>query len=182
MPTTALGGGTARTAVHGALTLTENTGLALASLALRRGSPEPAPFGLALPGPGLWADKGQVAAMWTGPGQWLIEGPGRAETDFAAEVEAACPGCSVSEQTDGFAAFEIRSASGETPLLALMAKLVNLDPAQLGPGRACRTGLENMSVFVIRRAPVRLAMLGMRSSAGTLWHAIETAAARLAAA
>lgn len=180
-PITALGGSSARTVTHGALTLTENTGLALASLALRRDGKQPAPFGLSLPGPGLWADMGEAAALWTGPGQWLIEGPGRAETDFAAAVEAACPGCSVSEQTDGLVAFEIRSVKGEASILALMAKLVNLDPAQLGPGRACRTGLEHMSVFVLRRAPDRLAMLGMRSSAGTLWHAIETAAARLAA-
>lgn len=180
-PLTALGGVTARIVTHGALTLEENTGLALASLVLRRDGKEPMPFGLRLPGPGRWVGNDNAAAHWIGPGQWLLEAPGRAEIDFAAEVADACPGYSVTEQTDGFAAFEVRSAAGEAPILALMAKLVNLDPAQLGPGRACRTGLEHMSVFVLRRAPDRLAMLGMRSSAGTLWHAIETAAARLAA-
>lgn len=180
--TTALGGATARTITHGALTLEENTDLALASLALRHGSDEPAPFGLSLPGPGLWVNEGNVAALWTGPGQWLIEGPGRAESDFATEVAAACPDCSVTEQTDGFAAFEIRSSAGETPVLALMTKLVNLDPSRFGPGSATRTGLEHMSVFVVRRASDRIAILGMRSAAGTLWHALETAVARLAEA
>jgi sarcosine oxidase subunit gamma len=37
-----------------------------------------------------------------------------------------------------------------------------------------------MSVFVIRRAPDRLAILGMRSAAETLWHVIETASRRQA--
>lgn len=179
-PITALGGGTARTVMHCALTLTENTGLALASLALRRGTAEPAPFGLRLPGPGLWASNDNAAALWTGPGQWLLEAPDRAESDFAAEVAAACPGCSVTEQTDSFAAFDVCSAAGEAPIIALMAKLVNLDPSRFGPGTATRTGLEHMSGFVIRRALDRLGVIGMRSAAGTLWHALETAAARLA--
>lgn len=179
-PTTALGGSAARTVTHGALTLAENPGLALASLALRRNSDEPAPFGLRLPGPGLWVSDGDVTALWTGPGQWLIEGRDRAETDFAAEVAAQCPGCSVTEQADGFVAFEIRSSAGEPPVVALMAKLVNLDPSRFGPGTATRTGLEHMSVFVIRRAADHLAVLGIRSAAGTLWHALDTAAARLA--
>lgn len=178
-PLTALGGSTARTVAYRALTLEENSGLALASVALRRGATEPTPFGLSLPGPGRWASNDPAAALWTGPGQWLIEGLGQAETDFAAEVAAACPGCSVTEQTDGFAAFEIRSAAGEAPILALMAKLVNLDPSRFDPGTATRTGLEHMSVFIIRRAADRLAVIGMRSAAGTLWHALETAVRRL---
>lgn len=179
-PLTALGGATARTVTHGALTLEEDTGLALASLALRRDGGAPAPFGLDLPGPGGRACRGDVAAFWTGPDQWMIEGSGRAEGDFTAAVAARCPGASVTEQTDGFAAFEVRSSAGEAPVLALMAKLVNLDPARLGPGMATRTGLEHMSVFMIRRATDRLAILGIRSAAGTLWHALETAVSRVA--
>lgn len=178
-PITALGGATPRTAAHGVLTIEENAGLALASLALRRGAARPAPFGLDLPGPGGWTAGGANAAFWTGPDQWMVEGPGRAGDDFAAELAAACPGCSVTEQTDGFAAFEVRSTDGAAPVLALMAKLVNLDPARLPPGSATRTGLEHMSVFVIRRAPDRLAVLGMRSAAASLWHALDAAARRL---
>lgn len=181
-PTTALGGDKVRAVAHGALAIEENAGLALASLALRRSTAQPSPFGLTLPGVGKWARKDDISALWTGPGQWLIEGHGHAEGDFAADVASACPLCSVTEQTDGFAAFEIRSSAGEAPILALMTKLVNLDPARLGLGEASRTGLEHMSVFVIRRAPDHLAVLGMRSAAGTLWHALETAAARLAGA
>ena len=178
--TTALGGTKPLEVQHGALRIAENSALALASLSLRRGSVQPAPFGLALPEPGGWASMGSHAALWMGPGQWLIEGEGLAETDFAAALQTQCLGCSVTEQTDGFVAFEITSEAGDAPILALLAKLVNIAPARLKPGMGTRTGLEHMSVFVIRRAPDRLAFLGMRSAAATLWHALTTAAARLA--
>ncbi|WP_371823399.1 sarcosine oxidase subunit gamma [Paracoccus sp. Z118] len=181
-PLPATGGAAPATARHGALTLTENDGLALASLALRRGGAQPAPFGLTLPGPGGWAAQGEISAFWTGPDQWMIEGHRLAGMDFAARVAAEASGASVTEQTDGFAAFEIRSSAGEAPILALLAKLVNIDPANLASGRAARTGLHHMSVFVIRRAPDHLAVAGMRSAAGTLWHVLETAVARLDAA
>lgn len=180
-PVTALGGKAARSFSAGALSIDENDGLALASVALRRGAAQPAPFGLTLPEPGKWTEGGGVSAFWIGPDQWMIERHDGAHNDFAKEVSELCPGASVTEQTDGFAAFEIRSAGGEPAILALMAKLVNLDPAHFNPGSATRTGLHHMSVFVIRRAPDRLAILCMRSAAGTLWHALEAAASRLGA-
>lgn len=179
-PTTALGGQTPSKARHGALHIEENTMLALASLALRRGGSTPSPFGLTLPAPGKWIDNGTVSALWTGQGQWLIEAIDRAETDFAAELAALCPTSSVTEQTDGFVVFEIESDQGEAPITALMHKLVNLDPLAFRAGSATRTGMEHVSVFVIRRAPQRLAIIGMRSAAKTLWHVIETAARRQA--
>lgn len=178
-PTFAAGGAAPATARHGALTLTENDGLALASLALRRGGMQPAPFGLALPGPGGWVADAEISAFWMGPDQWMIEGHRLATMDFAARVSAEAPDASVTEQTDGFAAFEVRSSAGEAPILALLEKLVNIDTASLAPGRALRTGLHHMSVFVIRRAPDHVAIVGMRSAAGTLWHVLETAASRL---
>lgn len=177
-PTTPLGSTEVRSVRHGVLSLEENSGLALASLALRRGVDKPAPFGLFLPGPGGWVENTEVAAFWTGPDQWMFEAPGRAESDFAADLSQRCPHNSVTDQTDGFVAFEIRSSNGEPAILSLMAKLVNLDPARITPGSASRTGFKHMSVFVIRRAPDHLAVLGMRSAATTLWHELETAIAR----
>ncbi|KJF72759.1 sarcosine oxidase subunit gamma [Agrobacterium arsenijevicii] len=177
-PTTALGAQTSRRARHGMLRLEENSGLALASLSLRRNGKEPSPFDLILPGPGKWVQHGPISALWTGQGQWLIEAVDRAETDFVVELAELCPSCSVTEQTDGFVAFEVYSDAGAAPIAALMQKLVNLDPSTFGQGSATRTGMEHMSVFVIRRAPERLAILGMRSAAETLWHVIETAIRR----
>lgn len=176
---TALGAALPCLALFGALEIRENAGLALASLALRRNATGPAPFGLHLPGPGGWVAGQGVAALWIGPDQWMIEAEGRAELDFAAELKQLAPGCSVTEQTDGWVAFEIVSRAGTAPLEALLSKLVNIGLADFGPGRATRTGLEHLSCFVIRRSDAHVALLGARSSAGALWHALETAAKRL---
>lgn len=181
-PITALGSDAPRSLSSGSLTLEENPALALASVSLRRNALKPSPFGLDLPGPGGWTGSQGVSAFWTGPGQWMIEGHHRADSDFAVDVTTSCPGCSVTEQTDGFAAFEVRSSTGEKPILRLMEKLVNIDASRFPGGSATRTGLEHMSVFVIRRAPDRVAVLGMRSAAGSIWHALEVAILRLNAA
>ncbi|WP_126976397.1 sarcosine oxidase subunit gamma [Frigidibacter oleivorans] len=179
-PVTALGGETPARLQAGGHTLREIGDMGLASLALRQGAAEPAPFGLALPGPGQWQAGAEVAAFWTGPGQWMIERPGRADSDIAAELAPLCPGCSVTEQTDAFACFEIAAADGAA-MDRLLARLVNLDPARLRPGSAQRTGFEHLPVFVIRRAGDRVAMLGMRSAAGSLWHALARIVTREAA-
>lgn len=181
IPMLALGARTPRSARFGALSLTENAALALASLTLRRGAPQPVPMGLVLPGPGGWVAGNGLAAFWTGPGQWMIEAPGRAEEDFARALKAHVEGVSVTEQTDGWACFELVSAKGAAPVLRLLEKLVNIDAASFGPGRATRTAFEHMSIFVIRRAEDRLAVMGMRSAAASIWHALETAAERIAA-
>lgn len=178
---TALGASAPRVLTHGALTLAENPGLALASLALRRDAQAPRPFGLTLPGPGHWAAEGSVSAFWTGPDQWIIEGHDLADTDFAASLGAQAPGTSITEQTDGFAAFEINSTKGAAPVVAALSKLVNIAPERLAPGMATRTGLEHLSVFVIRRADDRLAVLALRSAAASVWHTLENAISRVKA-
>ena len=73
----------------------------------------------------------------------------------------------------------IASTAGSAPVEALRERLVNLAPGTLAPGRGTRTTLHHMSVLVIRRAPDRLAVLGMRSAADSLWHALSETAARL---
>lgn len=180
IPLTALGGQTPATFRHGALELVENSGLALASLALRKGGDTPRPFGLELPAAGGWHAANGLSAFWTGPGQWMIEASERAETDFAAELKAACPACSVTEQTDGFVAFEIRSHAGAAPIERLLEKLVNIDLARFGAGHATRTGFEHMSIFVIRRADDALAVVAMRTAAASVWHGLHAAIERIA--
>lgn len=179
-PLCALGDAAPRQVAHGALALAERPDLALASLAVLRGVSTPAPFGLALPEPGGWAGAGAMAAFWMAPGQWMIAAEGRAEEDFAAALAAEAPGCAITEQTDGFVAIEIAAQGGARPIELLLERLVNLAPAARAPGHAARTGLEHMSVFVLRPAPERAMIVGMRSAAHSLWHALDTAAARLA--
>lgn len=174
-PLTALGAQAPAQLCAGALTITENMGLALASLSLRD-APAPIPFGLTLPGPGAWVGGGGVAAFWTGPGQWMIESEGRAESGFAAALAAEAPGCAITEQTDGWTAFEIDGPP--EAIRALLEKLVNIDAAGFAPGQATRTGLHHMGTFLIRRAEDRLAVIGMRSLAAALWHALTETAKR----
>ena len=176
-PLTALGAADPRSVTVGALTLREDAALALASLAVSGDAP--APFGIALPGPGGWADGAEgLGAFWMAPGQWMIAGAGRAARDFAAEVAAAAPGARVTDQTDAWAAVEIM---GDARALArLLERLVNLPPRAVAPGRSTRTLIHHMGVFVIRPAADRLVVLGMRSAAGSLWHVLDTTATRLA--
>ncbi|GEM_PF-762634 len=184
IPITALGtpGGTQpQRARFGALHLAEDDSMGLASFSLRRG--QGAPQAVALPGPGGFLGgfaQGQgIGALWMAPDQWLILGTGQALGDFAAQVAVLLPGGCVTDQTDAWAGIEITSDAGPGPIEALMSKLVNIDLAGFGPGRATRTGLEHMSVFVLRRSESQIAVLGMRSAAASLWHALTTAAARL---
>ena len=177
-PLTALGTAEPQALTFGALTLRENSALALASVALRKDAVQPAPFGLALPAPGGWVRDAGIGALWTGPGQWMIEAEGRAEDDFASQLVAQCPGCSVTDQTDGFVIFEIASSAGPDPVERLLERLVNLDLGGFGPGSAQRRGFEHMSIFVIRRAADHLAVMGLRSAAGSIWHALSLAAER----
>ncbi|MBT8153664.1 sarcosine oxidase subunit gamma [Epibacterium ulvae] len=176
---TALGAQSPWAEIAGALQMSEDTNLGLASLALPKEGAQPSPFDLILPDVGIATTNAGYGAFWTGPNQWMIEGYGHGEPDFAAAVKAQAPDCYVTEQTDGWCAFDVRSQD-DGALDALLQRLVNLDPAALQPGCVARTGLHHMSVFVIRRANDHITLLGMRSLAGSLRHALHTAAHRLA--
>ena len=178
-PMTAFGRAEARRRRFGPMVLSENVILGLASLALRRDAVQPEPKGLRLPGPGLWAEGAECSAFWIAPDQWMIEVEDAAEVDFERDLKAAVPGSAVTGQTDGWVVIDITSEAGPRPLERALEKLVNLDLHHFGPGSATRTGLEHMSVFVIRRSPTHVTILGMRSAAGSLWHAIEAAVSRV---
>lgn len=181
IPLTALGATELRSERFGALTIAEDDSYGLASLTLRKGQRAPTPFGLTLPQAGFAAQSDTIGAIWTGPNQWLILGEGQGQTDFAAQVLTQAPNSSVTEQTDGLVCFDICSDAGAAPIAAVMSKLVNLPPEAYATGRATRTGLEHMTVFLYRRDEGHLSILGMRSYAGSLWHALVAAAERLAA-
>lgn len=177
-PITALGASSARVQSMGSLTLCETPHLAFASLALRRGQGVPTPFGLTLPQAGGFVGQNGLGAFWTGSDQWMLCAEGRGDSDFAADVRAQAPGCSVTEQTDGWAAVDVTVAD-DAQMQTLLAKLFNLNPEFLSPGHATRTGLHHMTVFVVRPNTTQLRVIGMRSLADSLWHTLETTAKRL---
>lgn len=176
-PLTALGATAPRQLRLGGLSLEEWPDLALASVA----GAGLAPFGLALPAPGCMVADGAHLAWWMAPGQWMIARPGAAETDFAADLAAdlagSRPPARITEQTDAFVALALTGAEVD----AALERLVNLAPAARGPGRATRTGLHHMAVFVLRPEPGQVVFLGMRSAAESLWHVLEEVLHHLAA-
>lgn len=178
-PITALGASEPRIFETGRYCLRENDGVAFASLVLPADRTASAVFGIALPEPGKYAegDAGK-SAFWTARHQWMIEGAGLAETDFATSLKAEIPEGRISEQTDGWITFDI-TATGPEAITALLERIVNLPAATLKPGCATRTSFEHMSAYFVRRSATHLSVIGMRTLAGSLWHALETVIRRL---
>lgn len=175
-PITAFGAQTPLHVTFGGVTLTEEFDLGLASLALRKGQEAPTVFGMPLPAVGKLAQSGGISAFWSAPDQWMIMGAGNGNSDFANMVQTEVPDASVTEQTDGFATVTVEA---EIALLErMLSKLVNLPTATIAPGCATRTGLHHMTVFLVRPSETALHVLVPRSYAGSLWHALETAARR----
>ena len=176
---TALGKDAPFHAEIGTLTIRENTNLALVSISVSRGQTVPEIFTMTLPNVGHWQGKADISAFWTAPNQWMIEGHGRAAEDFAELVKRAAPNCYVTEQTDGWVAFDIVSKNGTKPIANICEKLVNIDVNALKPGTAVRTALHHMSVYLIRRRDDQITVIGMRTLAGALCHTLQTTALRL---
>ena len=161
------------------LRIAERSDISIASLALRKGGSVPQPFGLPLPGPGEWACRDTTGVLWSGPGQWLVLAERHADGELASELKASCPSCSVTEQTDGWVVIDIECQAGGDMFAEMLARLANTDSDKLSQGRCVRTLLHHLSCHFVRLGPGRLRILGARSSAGSLWHAIETVAVNL---
>lgn len=161
----------------GPVRIAERMDVALGSVASRRGREADVAVlaqgaGIPLPGPGQVAAQAPWSAFWLGPEQWMVEAPFLTHEDIAAHLRPVFgEAASVTEQTDAWARFEV-----EGRLEPLFERLCNLDLARFGPGSATRTLIEHLGCYVIRRAPDRATVLGPRSSAGSLHHALVTAA------
>jgi sarcosine oxidase subunit gamma len=162
------------------LRIVENPGVALASVACRlRREAEFAKvakwfFGFAMPGPGGVAGKASYAAIWTGPDQWFIEAPFESHEDIVRIIKDGLGDiASVTEQTDGWARFDVEGQGS----VAVFERLCPLDIHSMPTGSANRTLIEHLGCIVIcREAGVRFSVLGPRSSAASLHHALLAAA------
>jgi sarcosine oxidase subunit gamma len=92
---------------------------------------------------------------------------GAAMRDFA--------GCALTDQSDGWVTLDLRAPDAEM-LERVLEKLVNLDLRRFQTGQARRAGLAHLSAFVLRMDAGHARIFGPRSAAGTLWHALDTAA------
>lgn len=161
----------------GPVTITENVGVALASLASRLGreaevAAAAQAAGIPLPGPGR-AETASYGAIWLGPEQWMIEAPFETHEDIAAVLKPLFgEAASITEQTDAWVRFDLTAAD----LPALFERLCGHDLRRNGTGSATRTVIEHLGCYVVRRAENQVSVIGPRSSAHSLHHALITAA------
>ena len=162
----------------GAVTISENAGVALASLATRRGQADRVEavakgLGLDLPGPGWASHSVPYSALWLGPDQWLIMAEGDADQDITATCETAFgSAASITEQTGGWVCLDVSGPA----LPALFERLCALDTAAMKPGHGTRTVIEHLGCYVICVGIGEFRVLGPRSSAASLHLALTTAA------
>lgn len=184
-PLTPLGGTTPCRDRIGRITIAEACDWALASVTTRRGRAADvagrlaALIGTALPGAGAMVRCDDWRALWLAPESWLLAAPLATQHDIDATLrDALGDAASVTEQTDAWARFDITAPDPAT-VTALLERLCNLPPARLAPGAATRTAFEHLGVIVLREAEDSLSILGARSSAGSLHHALTTVARSL---
>ncbi|WP_054007135.1 sarcosine oxidase subunit gamma [Cypionkella psychrotolerans] len=166
------------TEIIGAVTIIENVGTALASLASRRGREAEVAgaaqtAGIPLPGPGRSQAAATYSAIWLGPEQWMIEAPFATHEDISAILKPIFgEAASITEQTDAWVRFDLTAAD----LPALFERLCNYDLGRAGVGAATRTVIDHLGCYVVRRSDVEVSIIGPRSSAHSLHHALTTAA------
>jgi sarcosine oxidase subunit gamma len=179
-----LGGATPRVDTIGTLTISENTSVALASVAARAGQEKACEKILAkileapAPGPGKSQQHDPEAGFWMGPNQWMLGAPFETHEDLADQLKAKLKDtASVTEQSDAWVVFDVQGAAMEDAC----ELLCNLPIRTMVAGDATRTMIHQMGCFVIRRnAHDHIRILGPRSSAGSLHHALVTAARSIA--
>ena len=168
-PTTALGGTTAFDETIGGIRIAEKAAPVMASLAMLKDKASAftkaagAHLG-ALPGPGRSQVYNRTGTVWMGPDQFLVEGMG------AAALAAA------TDQSDAWVRFDV---TGDD-VVAMLERLSNADSRRMAQGDATRTAIHHMHCVVICRAGgTEFTILGPRSSAASLHHALVAAAASL---
>lgn len=178
-PVTALGGSEPRVDTFAHVTLAENDGVALASVAARMGYEQHCQVVLkdilgAVPGPGQAILHDPEAGFWMGPDQWMIGAPKDTHDVLADDLKGRFgETASITEQTGAWVCFDLRG-----PGMVDVSERVCAAPVRrMQAGDAQRTVIHQLGCFVIRRADAdHLRIFGPRASAGTLHHALVTAA------
>ena len=175
----ALGGTNPQVDTVAGVTLTENPGLALASVSARLGQEDACRAHLKdlldgqIPEPGKTVLRDPEASFWMGPDQWMVGAPITTHEDLATQLKTRFQTtASITEQTDAWVCFDMRGDGIED----VMRLCANIDIDRMQTGDAQRTVIHYMGVYVLRRDPATwLRILGPRSSAKSLHHALVTA-------
>lgn len=166
------------------LTIAEATDVALASVTTRLGqhkafkSAAKKLFGTVLPQPGHWVQGPDFALIWIGPDQWFAEANFTMHEDIAQIVRAALGGtASVTEQTDGWARFDVAGAK----IVDTFERLSVVNTGRMGKDHATCTLISHMTCYVICREPARrISIVCPRSSAGSIHQELIMAARSVA--
>ena len=175
---TALGHAAPETVEIGPYRIVERSDVALASVATRKGraadvATAAKALSVPLPDPARWVDGTPFAGFWVAPEMWFVEAPFASHEDIVAHLKPAFgDAASVTEQTDAWVRFDLSGAG----LPALLERLSNVDLAHVPDGYATRTVIEHLGCYLIKRNAGEVTLYGARSSAGSLLHALETAA------
>ena len=175
--TTALGGTKPRIDQHGPITLSEESGYALASVAARKGGERATVLAIRrMIGPAAPKQNhvagDTVTAFWTGPDQWMLEAPYDSHETLFATARAEVKGkASITEQTGGWCRFDLRGVG----LATVLERLCPINMTKFQPGNATRTSIDHLGCFVVCRALDHISIIGPRSSATSLHHGLLTA-------
>ena len=183
-PTTALGGTIPFDETIGGNRIREVGDATMASLAMLKG--QGAAFKKAaasrlgeLPAPGHAVDHAaghggganHTSSIWMGPDQYLVEG-----IDAATLAATFGASAAITDQSDAWARFDVTGGD----VVAMLERLSGADTRRMQAGSATRTAIHHMHcVIVCRAGGTDFTILGPRSSAASLHHALAAAAASL---
>jgi len=176
-PITPLGNAQPITEQHGPVTLSEVVDRAYASVAARLNTGPDAMASLAYflgtPLPDVEQISGTTQlAFWMGPDQWMIIADFVTHETIAAELAQQAQGnFSVTEQTDAWCRFDLSGAQ----LADVFERLCPVNVRAKSNGTAVRTTIDHLGCFVLIFDPNHIAVMGPRSAAGSLHHALVTA-------
>ncbi|MBA3909672.1 MAG: sarcosine oxidase subunit gamma [Rhodobacter sp.] len=176
---TALGARSPAVVTIGPLTVTERFDIAFASVAARRGqmarlAKAAKAAKVPLPDPARYQGGTPYCAFWVAPEMWLVEAAFASHELIAAALKDALGDtASITEQTDAWVAFDLAAPD----LSPLLERLCNVDFPGVPDGYATRTMLEHLGCYLVRLGPGAVRLYGPRSSAKSLLHALEVAAA-----
>ena len=179
---TALGHEAPLSVTLGALRLVERADVALASLACRAGCDEAfaraaSAAGVPLPDTARWREASPYAAFWVAPQMWFVEAPFDSREHIADHLKHTFgKSASITEQTDAWVRFDLTHPAPAR----LIERLCNVDLPTRPDGFATRTVIDHLGCYLIWRSATEGTLYGPRSSARSLLHTVEVAAAAIA--
>jgi sarcosine oxidase, subunit gamma len=163
----------------GPLTISERFDLALASVAARKGrtsdlTKAAKAADVPLPDPARYVGGAPCSAFWVAPEMWFVEAPFASHELIADLLKAALADtASITEQTDAWVTFDLAAPD----LAPLLERLCNVDFPAVPAGYATRTVIEHLGCYLVKHGAGKARLYGPRSSARSLMHALEVAAA-----